>query len=92
MTSSKYIFFRISIYEENMNILSLSTVDESSCLRNSDDQDDDNKQWKQKNFLLKDNNTNFMQDGEDQDDQSIWRRIISWIFNIFFPCKKKENP
>jgi len=31
-------------------------------------------------------------DGDDQDEQSIWRRIISWIFNIFFPCKKKETP
>ena len=32
------------IYEENMNILSLSTVDESSFLQNSDDQDDNKKQ------------------------------------------------
>ena len=57
-----------------MDILSLSTVDES------------------KKILRKDNNNNILQDGDDQDEQSIWRRIISWIFNIFFPCKKKENP
>ena len=32
------------IIEENMNIFSLSTVDESSFLQNSDDQDDNKKQ------------------------------------------------
>ena len=34
----------------------------------------------------------FLQEGEEwEKNQSIWRRIFSWIVNIFFPCKKKEN-
>ena len=39
-----HVYLDGDIIEENMNILSLSTVDESSFLQNSDDQDDNKKQ------------------------------------------------
>ena len=39
-----HVYLVGDIIEENMNMLSLPTVDESSFLQNSDDQDDNKKQ------------------------------------------------
>jgi len=84
---------------QELNLINFNIVKEklmrpdeekSSVMPDSDEHENDI--YEDEEVELSDDDPPAPLEGEEwEKNQSIWRRIFSWIVNIFFPCKKKEN-